>query len=41
MRSYDQITKAFQELIAPQLHEIRGDLRALRADIRTLDQKRT
>src|SRR6266540_443816 len=36
---YDQVKKALQDLIAPELHSIRGDMHALRADIRVLDQK--
>ena len=35
---YDQIKKALQDLIAPELHAIRGDIHAIRADIRMLDQ---
>jgi hypothetical protein len=29
---YDQIKSAFQDLIAPELHAIRGDVNALRAE---------
>ena len=36
---YDQVKKALQDLIAPELHSIRGDMHAMRADIRVLDQK--
>ena len=40
---YDQIKKALQDIIAPELHEIRGDIRALdqklSGDVRSLDQK--
>jgi prefoldin subunit 5 len=42
----DQIKKALQDLIAPELHAIRGEMHAIRgemhamrADIRVLDQK--
>ena len=36
---YDQIKAAIQDLVAPALHEIRGEMQAMRADIRRLDQK--
>jgi hypothetical protein len=43
---YDQIKAAIQDLVAPALHEIRGDIQAIRgemqgvrADIRRLDEK--
>jgi predicted nuclease with TOPRIM domain len=43
---YDQIKAALQDLVAPQLHEIRGELQAVRSevqsvrvDIRRLDEK--
>ncbi len=36
---YDQIKKALQEIVAPELHAIRGDMHAMRGDIRVLDQK--
>ncbi|PWU20279.1 MAG: hypothetical protein C5B48_12715 [Candidatus Rokuibacteriota bacterium] len=39
MGVYDQVKKAFQDLIAPELHEIRGEIRAIRADLQRLDQK--
>jgi len=35
----DQIKTAFQDLVSPALHEIRGEVAALRADIRRLDQR--
>jgi len=36
---YDQINTAFQDIIAPELHAIRGDIRALDQRIVGLDQK--
>ena len=46
MGIYDQIKAAFQDLVAPALHELRGDMlgirgemEALRADIRRVDGK--
>jgi len=36
---YDQIKTAFQDLIAPALHELRGQIEVLRADIRRIDGK--
>ena len=36
---YDQIKSAIQDLVAPALHEITGQLHAVRADIQRLDQK--
>ncbi len=33
---YDQIKKAFQDLIAPELHTIRGDIRVLDQKIDSL-----
>ena len=43
MGVYDQLKKALQDIIAPELHEIRGDIRALdqklSGDVRSLDQK--
>jgi chromosome segregation ATPase len=36
---YDQIKKAFQDVIAPELHAIRGDLRVLDQKIQPLDHK--
>jgi hypothetical protein len=35
----DQIEKALQDVVAPELHAIRGDMHAMRGDIRVLDQK--
>ncbi len=37
MGVYDQIRKAFQDLIAPELHAIRGDIRVLDQKIDDLD----
>ena len=43
MGVYDQLKKALQDIIAPELPEIRGDLRALdqklSGDVRSLAQK--
>src|SRR5713226_818593 len=36
---YDQVKSAFQDIIAPELHAIRGDIHAIRGDIHRLDQK--
>ena len=36
---YDQIKAAIQDRVAPALHEIRGDIQAIRADLRRIDQK--
>jgi hypothetical protein len=39
MGVYDQIKAAFQDIIAPELHALRGDLRLLDQKIVGLDQK--
>ena len=39
MGVYDQIKKAFQDTIAPELHALRGDIRLLDQKIDGLDQK--
>jgi hypothetical protein len=39
MGIYEQIKSAIQDLVAPALHEMRGDIQAMRADIHRLDQK--
>lgn len=39
MAIYDQIKTAFQDLIAPELHAIRGDIRVLDQKVAGLDQK--
>jgi chromosome segregation ATPase len=36
---YDQIKSAFQDIIAPELHALRGDMRILDQKIVGLDQK--
>ena len=36
---YDQVKSAIQDIVAPALHEMRGDIQAMHADIRRLDQK--
>jgi hypothetical protein len=35
----DQIKTAFQDLIAPALHELRGQIEVLRADIRRVRER--
>lgn len=39
MGVYDQIKAAFQDIIAPELHALRGDIRLLDQKIVGLDQK--
>jgi prefoldin subunit 5 len=39
MGVYDQIKKAFQDIIAPELHALRDDIRLLDQKIDGLDQK--
>jgi hypothetical protein len=39
MGIYDQVKSAIQDIVAPALHEIRGEIQAMHADIRGLDQK--
>ena len=39
MGVYDQIKKAFQDIVAPELHALRGDIRVLDQRIIALDQK--
>ncbi|MGH7305950.1 MAG: hypothetical protein ACRELZ_21915 [Candidatus Rokuibacteriota bacterium] len=39
MGVYDQIKKAFQDVIAPELHALRGDIRVLDSKIAGLDRK--
>src|SRR5213594_2815940 len=36
---YDQIKKAFQDVIAPELHAVRGDIQKLGQKIDSLDQR--
>jgi hypothetical protein len=38
MGAYDQIKKAFQDIVAPELHVLRGDIRLLDQKIGGLDQ---
>src|SRR4030095_11809160 len=39
MGIYDQVKSAIQDIVAPALHEMRGEIQAMHADIRRLDQK--
>ena len=39
MSVYDQIRTAFQDIIAPELHALRGDIRILDQKIGGVDQK--
>ena len=36
---YEQVKAFFQDIIAPALHELRGELQATRADLRRIDEK--
>src|SRR2546428_10086644 len=37
--AYDQIKTAFQDIVAPELHALRGDIRVLDQKVSSLDQK--
>ena len=39
MGVYDQIKKAFQDVIAPELHELRGEIRRLDQRVESVDHK--
>ncbi|MGH7341369.1 MAG: hypothetical protein ACREKH_12840 [Candidatus Rokuibacteriota bacterium] len=39
MGVYDQIKAFFQDIVAPAIHELRGEMQAVRADIRRIDEK--
>ena len=39
MGAYDQMKKAFQDLIAPEIHALRGDIRVVNERVVALDQK--
>jgi hypothetical protein len=39
MGIYDQVKSALQDIVAPALHEIRGEMQAMHADLRRLDTK--
>ena len=41
MGVYDQIKKAFQDIIAPELHALRGDIRLLDQKIDAVDARLT
>jgi hypothetical protein len=36
---YDQVTKAYQDIVAPEVHSLRGDIRLLDQRVVGLDQK--
>ena len=36
---YDQVEKAFQDIVAPEVHSLRGDIRVLDQRVVGLDQK--
>jgi hypothetical protein len=36
---YDQVKKAFQDIVAPEVHSLRGDIRVLDQRVVGLDQK--
>jgi hypothetical protein len=38
---YDQIKRAFQDLVAPEIHSLRGDIRVIDERLIALDQKMT
>lgn len=38
---YDQIKKAFQDIVAPEMHELRGEIRHLDQKIDGVDTKLT
>jgi chromosome segregation ATPase len=38
---YDQIKRAFQDLVAPEIHSLRGDIRVIDERLIALDQKLT
>ena len=41
MSVYDQIKKAFQDIIAPELHALRGDIRLLDQKVDAMDARLT
>jgi hypothetical protein len=36
---YDQVKSAIQDVVPPALHELRGEMQAMQADLRRLDTK--
>ncbi len=38
-RMYDTVKQAFQDIIAPQIEGLKGEITALRTEIRRLDEK--
>jgi len=41
MGVYDQIKKAFQDIVAPEIHELRGEIRRLDQKIENVDARLT
>src|SRR5262245_65513 len=41
MGVYDQIKKAFQDVVAPEIHELRGEIRRLDQKIENVDARLT
>ena len=39
MGIYDQVKSAIQDIVAPALHEMRGEIQVMHADLRRLDTK--
>ena len=39
MGVYDQIEKAYQDVVAPEIHELRGEIRRLDQKIDGVDQR--
>ena len=39
VRAYDQVKKAIQDLIAPEIHALRGDIRVIDEKVTALGQK--
>lgn len=39
MAVYDQIKKAFQDIVAPEIRALQGDIKALHVEVKRLDDK--
>ena len=39
MAVYDQIKKAFQDIVAPEIRALQGDIKALQVEVKRLDDK--